>query len=184
MGTHRYCCVSEHLLGQPPLRMVIITDWSFSFRGSSPRLSAKQLRIDTALFFTAHKEEILADQHALDRPRERSTHRWLARSIRLSAAEPQRGEATSGAKKWSRANRVGLLLGYQKTNPKQNRARSLYGPFARRNFRPKPGGLEGQSSGRIRLKSGSGGDKALQPRHRRKSIQTRTRHNWPVRAPP
>jgi len=38
-----------------PTRAVCVTDWSFSFRCSPPRITATQLRFDTAQFFTAQE---------------------------------------------------------------------------------------------------------------------------------
>ena len=38
-----------------PTRAACVTDWSFSFRGSPPRLAATQLRFDTARFLTARE---------------------------------------------------------------------------------------------------------------------------------
>ena len=43
-----------------PTRAVCVTDWSFSFRCSPPRLAATQLRFDTARFFTAQERTFTA----------------------------------------------------------------------------------------------------------------------------
>ena len=49
--------LTESSSRRPSTRTVCVTDWSFSFRCSPPRLTATQLRFDTARFFTAQKRE-------------------------------------------------------------------------------------------------------------------------------
>ncbi len=48
-----------------PTRAVCVTDWSFSFRGSPPRLTATQLRFDTTRLFTAQKPTSTAPSQRL-----------------------------------------------------------------------------------------------------------------------
>src|SRR5580692_1973871 len=43
----------------------LVTDWSFSFRCSPPRIAATQLRFDTARFFTAQERTLTAPSSCL-----------------------------------------------------------------------------------------------------------------------
>jgi hypothetical protein len=49
------------------IRTTCVTDWSFSFRCSPPRIAATQLRFDTARFFTAQKRTSTAPSSCLFR---------------------------------------------------------------------------------------------------------------------
>ena len=63
---------TESSSGQQPVRAVGVTDWSFSFRCSPPRLTATQLRFDTARFFTARERTSTALSSGLLRRTPRS----------------------------------------------------------------------------------------------------------------
>ena len=70
--------------GGSPRRTICVTDWSFSFRCSPPRIAATQLRFDTARLFTAQKRTSTAPSSCLLRrtaPLLRRLHPPALRSI-------------------------------------------------------------------------------------------------------
>jgi len=80
------------------IRTACVTDWSFSFRCSPPRIAATQLRFDTARLFTAQKRTSTALSIGLDR----------ATNPRMRCGGTRSLEAGASIRKIAKRQRIGV----------------------------------------------------------------------------
>ena len=116
---------------RPPAWAVCVTDWSFSFRCSPPRLAATQLRSDTARLFTAQKPTSTAPSQRLlrrtsaDCPQSAAQRRYhdCGGSLRFPCGK-RGGSENCGAYRVGGALRAGQLAVRKKQKKPPRRSRS------------------------------------------------------------
>ena len=97
-----------------PARAVCVTDWSFSFRCSPPRLAATQLRFDTARLFTAQEQTSTALSPRLLRRTSAAVPAAARQRQRARAHFPHASVTRRAA---ARSARSGVCGARQKTRP-------------------------------------------------------------------